>query len=163
MQMFRTAVLVIGGMMLGGAPAAAERAFYVGGSVTQIDDNDFKLDGFTTRLGWNFSKNFGVEGEATFSTGEDQQGAATFELADTYAIFGTARISPSEELELVFRTGLIDTGVDIRAPGFSDSEKRRSAAVGLHANWFLTDQIGLRGGYTYSKSNALELGVVWRF
>ena len=103
--MFRTAVLVIGGMMLGGAPAAAERAFYVGGSVTQIDDSDFKLDGFTTRLGWNFSKNFGVEGEATLSTGEDQQGAATFELADTYAIFGTARISPSEELELVFRTG----------------------------------------------------------
>ncbi|MEL6857930.1 MAG: porin family protein [Pseudomonadota bacterium] len=163
MRLAFAVMTTLGLTLIGSASAHADQDFYIGGSVVQINDDDFELDGFTSRVGWNFSNHFGVEGEATFATGEDQQRIVAFELSDTYAVFATARIAPLDTLDLVFRTGLIDTGVDISAPNFSDTEKRRSAAVGVHANWYLGSQIGVRSGYTYSKSDTFELGLFWRF
>lgn len=143
--------------------ANAEHDLYVTSGVLRVDDENATLDGFVGRLGWHFSDHFGVEGEFAVSTGEDQQGFARVELADTYAAFVTARIEPVPELQLAVRTGLISTGVEVTAPEFSSSIEQNSAAVGGYAQWFLTEHLGLRAGYTYSKSDTFELSAIWKF
>ena len=146
-------------------PAHAEDSFYINGGVTRIDSDDFKLDAFTARAGWNFSKYFGVEGELSLPTGEDQQQFTTFELDRAYGIFGTARVDLSDQFELFARGGLVDSKVDVRIPvqNTDFDVSQNSGAIGAGVNFFVTDNLGFRADYTWTKSDTYNVGVVWRF
>jgi len=142
---------------------ADEPSYYLNGAVTRIADDQFDLDAFTARIGWNATDHFGVEGEVSLPTGTDEQGVVGFELDETYAIFATARTDLSDTIGVFVRAGLIDTGVEVTSPLGTDVDTRRSGAVGVGATVSFTTQFGLRLGYTYSKSDAFDAGIVWRF
>lgn len=141
------------------------RGAYLNGAVTRISNEQFDLDAFTARAGWNFAKNFGVEGEISLPTGEDNQQFVVFELDRVIAIFATARINPSERFELFARAGLIDSKVDVRIPAQNDSFEvdQRSAAIGAGAKLFVTKRLGIRAGYTYAEAESFDVGVEYRF
>ncbi|MEL6687313.1 MAG: outer membrane beta-barrel protein [Pseudomonadota bacterium] len=149
----------------GESEAYAAEGTYLNGSITRIDDDRFDLDAFTTRAGWNFSKYFGVEGELSLPTGEDQQGFTTFELSHVLGVFGTARLELSDSFELFARTGLIDSQVDVRIDVQNEAftVDQNSAAIGAGVNWFPTKNFGMRAGYTYAKSDTFDAGIVIRF
>ncbi|MEM9840270.1 MAG: porin family protein [Pseudomonadota bacterium] len=162
-RILKCGVLGVMGLVGVTSSATAETNYYLGGDIIRVADEDFDLDGFTGRIGWNFTDHLGVEGEYTWSTGEDQQGQATFELGKTYSIFGTARNALNENVELFARVGLINSDVDVRTPAGNFTESENSFAAGVGVNLFVTDHLGFRVGYTRAKSDIFGGGVIWRF
>jgi len=138
---------------------------YVNGAITRISDDQFDLDAFTGRLGWNIDDDFGVEAEISLPTGEDNQDFVTFELDRSVAIFATARIEPTDGLEIFARTGLVDSRVNVAIPSQQSTfdVEQRSAAIGAGAKWYFSRNLGIRAGYTYAKSEAIDIGLEWRF
>ncbi|MEL7189672.1 MAG: outer membrane beta-barrel protein [Pseudomonadota bacterium] len=141
------------------------RSVYVNGAITRISDQEFDLDAFTARVGWNMSKNFGLEAEISLPTGEDNQQFSTFELDRSIGIFPMVRAEPAKNLEIFARAGLIDARVDVEIPSQQSTFEvsQRSAAIGAGAKWYLTRNLGVRAGYTYAKSDAVDVGIEWRF
>ena len=166
-SLFAAGTLAVAGLIA--APAHAEsdddKNGYVNAAITRISDKQFDLDAFTLRTGYNFSDNFGVEGEVSLPTGTDDQEFVTIELDRVLAIFLTARINPTDRFELFARAGLIDSRVDVRIPAQNDAFEvdQRSAAVGGGVKVFFTDGLGLRAGYTYAESDTFDVGIEWRF
>lgn len=151
----RTLLLTTAALTLLAAPAMAqEPASRVTGSVgyTQLDGDDGDLGAITGRMGYNFTRYLGVEGEASFGVKDEDItiGAVDGSLEHEYdaAVYGVATLPVSENFEVFGRVGYGTTSIKADVAGFTASEDGESVNYGVGANYFFDGRNGVRADIT---------------
>lgn len=151
----RNILLATAALTLIAAPAMAQvPASPVTGSIgyTQLDTDGGDLGAITGRVGYDFTRNFGIEGEASFGVKDTDISVAgvngTLEHDWDAAAYGVAKLPISENLELFGRLGYGTTRVTASIPGASASGDGESVNYGVGANYFIDGQNGIRADFT---------------
>ena len=136
------------------APAMAQVAQPVYGSVgySQLDAEGSDLGAITGRMGYKFTPNFAVEGEASVGVSDDTYTVGGIDTrvehkydAAAYAV-GILPINPN--LELFARGGYGTTEVEASAAGVSASDSAESWNYGVGANYYFDANNGIRADWT---------------
>jgi len=117
------------------SPAAAQ-GWSAGVGYTQYDAEGADVGGITGRLGYDFTPNWGVEGEASFGVGDDD-GA---ELDNAFGLYGIGKLPLSEQVSLHARVGY----QTVEGNGGDDD----GVGYGVGAQWNVNERFGVRGDYT---------------
>jgi hypothetical protein len=150
----RNVLLATAALTLIAAPAMAQDHGPVTGSIgyTQLDGDDGDLGAITGRLGYDFTRHLGVEGEASVGVKDDDItiGGVDGSLEHEYdaAVYGVARLPVSENLELFGRVGYGTTSIKADVAGLSATEDGESVNYGAGANWYFDGRNGLRADWT---------------
>lgn len=128
-------------------PAVANAQFYAGAGYTNFDYDGGDVDAVTGRLGYKFSPNFAVEGEA--STEID---GGDVELNHNAGLYGMAILPVSSNFDLHGRLGYQTTEIDTPLGDFSDE----GVAYGVGATLRLTPGFGIRADYTRLEGDDTE-------
>ncbi|NJC40013.1 hypothetical protein GGQ87_000271 [Brevundimonas alba] len=163
----RNVLLATAALTLIAAPAMAQDpASRVTGSIgyTQLDGDDGDLGAVTGRVGYDFTRNLGIEGEASVGV-KDQDvtfGGVNTTLEHEYdaAVYGVAKLPLSENLELFGRVGYGTTEVKASTAGFAATEDGESVNYGVGANYFIDGRNGIRADWTrrdFQEDNGGEL------
>lgn len=174
----RTVLLATAALTVIAAPAMAQDpAHPVTGSIgyTQLDGDDASLGAITGRVGYDFTRNLGVEGEVSVGVKDDDVtfGGVDGDLEHSYdaAVYGVGKLPVNENLELFGRVGYGTTEVKASIPGFAATEDGESVNYGVGANYFIDGRNGVRADWTrrdFQEDNGGEidtwsLGFVRRF
>lgn len=137
------------------APAMAQVAQPVYGSVSysQLDAEDADLGAITGRVGYKFSPNFAVEGEASVGVSDetyDLGGGVEGRLEHKYdaAAYAVGILPVSPNLELFARGGYGTTELEASAAGVSTSDSAESWNYGVGANYYFDANNGIRADWT---------------
>ncbi|QDH74109.1 porin family protein [Brevundimonas sp. M20] len=151
----RNVLLATAAITLIAAPAMAqEPGSRVTGSIgyTQLDTDGGDLGAVTGRMGYDFTRNFGVEGEASIGVSDDDFTVAgvpgTVEHKYDAAAYGVAKLPINENFELFGRLGYGTTRVKAEVAGIQDSDSTESINYGVGANYFIDGQNGIRADWT---------------
>ncbi len=150
----RNVLLATAALTLIAAPAMAQDRGPVTGSIgyTQFDSDVADLGAITGRLGYDFTPNFGIEGEASFGVRDDDVTIAgvTGSVEHEYdaAVYGVAKVPVSQNLELFGRVGYGTTSLKADVAGVSATADGESINYGAGANWFFDAQNGVRADWT---------------
>ena len=164
----RNILLAPAAVTLIAAPAMAqEPASPFTGSVgyTHFDGDNGNLGAITGRVGYDFTRNLGVEGEASIGVKDDDFTVAGVDgsLEHQYdaAVYGVAKLPVNENFELFGRLGYGTTKVKADIAGFSASEDGESINYGVGANYFIDGRNGIRADWTrrgLQEDNGGEVG-----
>ena len=151
----RNILLATATFTLFAVPAMAqEPASPVTGSIgyTQLDGDDGDLGAVTGRVGYDFTRYLGVEGEASVGV-KDQDvvfGGVNTTLEHQYdvAAYGVAKLPVNDKLELFARLGYGTTEVKASTAGFAATEDGASVNYGVGANYFIDGRNGIRADWT---------------
>lgn len=150
----RNVLLATAALTLIAAPAMAQDHGPVTGSLgyTQLDGDDGDLGAITGRVGYDFTRNLGIEGEASVGVKDAE---TTFGGVDTTlehkfdaAVYGVAKLPVTENLELFGRVGYGTTEVKASTAGFAATEDGDSLNYGVGANYFIDGRNGIRADWT---------------
>jgi outer membrane immunogenic protein len=136
------------------APAMAQDASPLYGSIgyATADVEGVDLGAVTGRLGYKFSPNFAVEGEASFGVSDDDVtvGATTVNVEHEYdaAVYGVGILPVTPNFELFGRVGYGTTEIEASAAGISASDSGESFNYGVGANYYFDGQNGIRADWT---------------
>ncbi|HRP09424.1 MAG TPA: porin family protein [Terricaulis sp.] len=139
-------------------PAAASAEPYVGLGYTHYDTDSGDVGGVTGRVGYNFSRYFGVEGEGTFGVNDDD-----VELDRAYGAYVRGILPINERFDLHGRVGYNQAefstpGGDVDADGI---------AYGVGATFNVSQRFGIRADYTRLEgdldTDTIGLGGVVKF
>lgn len=151
----RNILLATAAITLIAAPAMAqEPGSRVTGSVgyTQLDGDGGDLGAITGRAGYDFTRNFGVEGEASIGVRDDDFTVAgvpgSIEHKYDAAAYGVAKLPINENFELFGRLGYGTTRVTGELAGVQSSDSTESINYGVGANYFFDGQNGVRADVT---------------
>ena len=150
----RNVLLATAALTLIAAPAMAQDRGPVTGSLgyTHLDAGDGELGAITGRLGYDFTRNFGIEGEGSIGVRDEDitVGGVDGSLEHEYdaAVYGVAKVPVSENLELFGRVGYGTTSIKADVAGVSATEDGESLNYGAGANWFFDGQNGVRADWT---------------
>lgn len=151
----RNILLATAAVTLIAAPAMAqEPASRVTGSVgyTQLDADGGDLGAITGRAGYDFTRNFGIEGEASIGVSDDDVtvGGLTGSVEHKYDVagYGVAKLPINENFELFGRLGYGTTRIKADVAGVQASGNTESINYGVGANYFIDGQNGIRADYT---------------
>ncbi|HRE45121.1 MAG TPA: porin family protein [Terricaulis sp.] len=141
-------------------PAAASAQVYVGAGYTQLDtDGAGDLGAVTGRVGYQFTPNFAVEGEAGFGVKDD----GPFELNHTVGAYAVGILPVAERFSLHGRLGYQTTEIDTPL-GDIDSD---GVAYGVGGTFNVTERFGVRADVTRQEgdldADSVSLGGVLRF
>ncbi len=163
----RNVLLATAALTLIAAPAMAQDpASRVTGSIgyTQLHGDDGDLGAITARAGYDFTRNLGIEGEASCGV-KDQDvmfGGVNTTLEHEYdaAVYGVAKLPVSDNFELFGRVGYGTTEVKASTAGFAATEDGESVNYGVGANYFIDGRNGIRADWTrrdFQEDNGGEL------
>lgn len=108
-----------------------------------IDTYEFDVYNLGGKVGYNFTENFGVEGQASFGISSKD----SIKVKSAFGGFAVARMPLSEQFDVFVRGGYHSTSVGVN--GFSGSANLDGFAVGGGAQYFFTANDGIRVEYTY--------------
>jgi hypothetical protein len=119
---------------------------------THLDAGDGELGAVTGRLGYDFTRNFGIEGEASVGVRDEDITIAGVNGSLKHdwdaAAYVVGKVPVSENLELFGRVGYGTTSIKADVAGFTAREDGESINYGAGANWFFDGQNGLRADWT---------------
>ena len=151
----RNVLLATAALTLIAAPALAQDpGSRVTGSIgyTQLDTDGGDLGTVTGRAGYDFTRNFGIEGEASIGVSDDDFTVAgvpgTIEHKYDAAAYGVAKLPVNENFELFGRLGYGTTRVKAEVAGIQSSDNTESINYGVGANYFIDGQNGVRADWT---------------
>jgi len=151
----RNVLLATAALTLIAAPALAQDpGSRVTGSIgyTQLDTDGGDLGAVTGRAGYDFTRNLGIEGEASIGVSDDDFTVAgvpgSIEHKYDAAAYGVAKLPVNENLELFGRVGYGTTRVKAEVAGIQSSDSTESINYGVGANYFLDGQNGVRADWT---------------
>jgi hypothetical protein len=151
----RNVLLATAALTLIAAPALAQDpGSRITGSLgyTQLDGDGGNLGVITGRAGYDFTRNLGVEGEASVGVRDDDITVAGVagKLEHQYdaAVYGVAKLPINPNFELFGRLGYGTTKVKADIAGVSASEDGESINYGVGANYFIDGQNGIRADWT---------------
>lgn len=151
----RNVLLATAALTLMAGPALAQvPPSPVTGSIgyTHLDAGDGELGAITGRVGYDFTRNFGIEGEASFGVRDEDITIAGVDgsLEHDYdaAAYVVGKVPVSDNLELFARVGYGTTSIKADVAGFTAREDGESINYGAGANWFFDGRNGLRADWT---------------
>ncbi len=123
------------------AGAGYERAEFPGGA----------LDTVVLRGGYDFNRNFGIEGQANFGIGDSERTIAgintSTELNYSVGVFGIARLPVGDDSSFFGRLGYVQTELEVSAGAVSAKADDNAIAWGVGFDTFQGPN-GLRVEYT---------------
>ncbi|MDX2274953.1 MAG: porin family protein [Hyphomonadaceae bacterium] len=136
-------------------PAAAQSGdtgLYAGLGGTWFSADDVDVTGATGRVGYRFTPNFGVEGEASFGIeGDEAEFLGTpvdVDLDNQYGAYAVGFLPLTERMELLGRVGWASIDAQGSIGDFSAGAEDDGLGVGVGAQYHFTDHFALRGDYT---------------
>lgn len=140
-------------------PAAANAQWYAGAAYTNFEYDGGDVDAVTGRLGYKFSPNFAIEGEASAGLEDD-----AVELNHNAALYGVAMLPVTDQFGVHGRVGWQTTEVGTPLGEFQDD----GIAYGVGAHWNFTPGFGIRADYTRlegdeGEADAMSLGASFNF
>lgn len=120
-------------------PAAASAEPYVGLGYTHYDTDSGEIGGVTGRVGYNFNRHVGIEGEGTFEVDDDD-----VELDRAYGAYVRGIIPIGERFEVFGRVGY-NTSEFSTPLGDVDAD---GVAYGVGGQFNVTPRFGIRADYT---------------
>jgi outer membrane immunogenic protein len=140
-------------------PAAANAEWYAGAAYTNFDYDGGDVDAVTGRLGYKFTPNLAVEGEA--STGLDD---GDVELNHNAGIYGVGILPVTSNFDVHARVGYQTTEADTPGGDVSDD----GVGYGVGATYRFTQNVGVRADWTRlegdeGEADALSVGGVVNF
>lgn len=148
------AVLVAAAATPAAADVTNDTGFYVnfGGTWFNADDADVDVTGATGRLGYRFTPNFGVEGEASFGIDGDTADVlgtpVDVDLDDQFGVYAVGFLPVAQNFEVLGRLGWAQVDAAGSFGGFSAGVDDDGLAAGLGVQWGFTPNFGVRGEYT---------------
>lgn len=112
------------------------------------------------RVGYNFTENFGVEGEGSFGIiGEEEAG---FDVDTKWSLGGylVGRVPVSEQFDLFARAGYTTVNVEVEFDGENADENFDGFAIGGGLQYNFDEFNGVRLGYTYNDGDGIEADVI---
>ncbi|MBI1338857.1 outer membrane beta-barrel protein [bacterium] len=145
------ACLVFGAAGLMGASAQTS-GVYAGGGYSHFDGDNAVVGGLTGRLGVDFGRYWGLEGEVSFGINDDDVSigttTGTVELDNAFGVFGVGKLPVSDRFDLFGRVGWAQAEVKGSVAGLTASADDNGLAYGVGGNFWLTPVDGLRGEVT---------------
>ncbi|MCA8900045.1 MAG: porin family protein [Hyphomonas sp.] len=141
--------------------ALAQGNLELGAAYSNYDADGADLGALTARGTYFFSPYAGVEGEASFGVADDDVGASTVELDNSFAAFGVVKAPVAEQVDVFARAGYATSEYNVSTPGLgSASGDDDGFAYGVGAKVFLTDRFGLRGDFTRYDGDDVDADVI---
>lgn len=137
------------------AVPAVSQAQDVYGTVgyANADTDAGKLGALQARLGYRFTPNVGVEGEASFGVKDDSTGGVNVKLKDEFGAYVVGFVPVTPQAELFARVGYSTTTFDTSL----GDQDRDGVAYGVGGQYHFTDKDGVRLDWTrhdYDAGNA---------
>ncbi len=135
-------------------PAAAHAEWYAGAAYTNFDYDDGDVDAITGRLGYKFTPNLAVEGEA--STGLDD---GDVELNHNAGLYAVGILPVTSNFDVHARLGYQSTEADTLLREIEDD----GVGYGVGASYRFTQNVGVRADWTRlegdeGEADALSIG-----
>jgi hypothetical protein len=111
------------------------------------------------RLGFAFTQNLAVEGEAGFTVAKDSinvSGVSADVGTSHFGLFAKGSMPVSEKLSVFGRVGAIRGKVSVEALGVELSESDTAAAFGLGAEYALSESMGIRFDVTRAEFSSTD-------
>ena len=113
-----------------------------------VQSYEFDVYNLAGRVGYNFSENFGVEGEASIGV-SSKDGA---KIKNSFGGYLVGRVPVSDQLDLFARAGYVSLNFSCDdCEGLSANDDGFAVGGGIQYN--LDDQNGVRLGYTYNEGD----------
>jgi len=134
-----------------------------------IDADTASFNAVGARLGIDFVKFFGVEGEVFTGVTDDEDGAVTFSLNYKAGVYGVGRFPIAPAVNLFARAGVVQAEAEAEFAGQTGDDSESGVAFGVGVNGGLVGTpLGWRGDYTRTEiddfeSDEFSLALVYRF
>lgn len=139
------------------APGAANAEVYTNLGYTQFSSDDVDVGGATARLGYKFTPNFGVEGEASWGLNEDTADVlgtpVDIKLNQEYGAYAVGFLPLGDKFELLGRVGYVNVDAASSFGGFNVGVDEDGVGFGGGLQWKVTDKAALRADYTRLEGN----------
>lgn len=126
--------------------SAQDSGIYGNLGINAIEFDAYSLGG---KIGYNFNEFFGVEGEASFGISDDETDGIETGVDLAYGGYAIARYPVAPNLEVFGRVGYHATDVEQSFGTVSDSVTVDGIAFGGGAQYFFTQNDGIRLEYTH--------------
>lgn len=134
------------------ASGASSADTYANLGCTQFSSDDVDVGGATARLGYKFTPNFGVEGEASWGLNEDTANVlgtpVDIKLNQEYGAYAVGFLPVGETVELFGRVGYVNVDAASTFGGFKLGIDEDGVGFGGGAQWNFTPKFGVRAEYT---------------
>ena len=164
MRFFALAILAV--TAFASAPSFAQTAStagpmmsntYVNGGYNALQSGRINTGVAQGRVGYNFTPNFAVEGEAGLGGVTDKIGGVSLRTRGTLGAFAVASAPVAERFALIGRAGYVQTWAEAKALGVKSESDDGSFAVGVGGQYMIDDANGIRADYTrYTKDNGRD-------
>lgn len=142
-------------VLISGAASAQDVGRVYGSIGVQQTNNsktDTKLGSVNILAGTKITPYFGVEGEASFGTGDDSTTLGKYKLTNKAAVYGVGYLPVSKSFDLIGRVGVSDT--DLKAPSAAGKLEQGTALdYGVGAQYHFDNSYAVRADYTRSDFN----------
>lgn len=152
--------------LFAGAAQAQVSGSQDSGAYSTLGASTYEFDTYnvTGRLGYNFNRYFGVEGEGSIGViGDDSNGVETDTEWDLGA-YAVGRLPLTESLDAFVRGGYSVVSVETEAAGVKFQDEADGYAVGGGLQYNMDARNGIRAGYTYKDGEIAGVDVdadVW--
>ncbi|MHA6287494.1 outer membrane beta-barrel protein [Maricaulis sp. CAU 1757] len=152
--MFRYALAAsLSALALTAGAQAQENTITLGAGYERVDIEEFEFDTFVVRAGYDFTRFFGIEGQANVGLGEEDiagtGGAGEVAMDYSFGLYGVFRPVQNEQGSVFLRGGYTNTQLDASVGGLSDTASENAWAVGVGGEYFFDGVNGVRADYTH--------------
>lgn len=136
---------------------AQDSNVYINAGVQTFEFDTYNVVG---RVGYNFTENFGIEGEGSIGVIGDDVDGIDFDTKWSLGGYLVGRVPVSEQFDLFARAGYTTVNVEAEFQGESDDENFDGFAVGGGIQYNFNAMNGVRLGYTYNDGDGIEADVI---
>ena len=129
-----------------GSAQAGEGQVYGAIGVETIEFDSYNA---TAKLGYEFTENFAVEGQAGFGIIDDEVSGVDVGVDTNFAAFGVAKAPISDNINLFGRGGYHFTQIGVSNGGTSVGVDTDGFAAGAGLEYMFNAKSGIRAEYTY--------------
>ena len=130
---------------------------YVNGGYNHLQSGRINTGTVQGRVGYNFTPNFAVEGEAGIGGANDKVAGVDIRTRGTLGAFAVATAPVAEHFSVIGRAGYVQTWAQAKALGVKTQADDGSCAVGGGGQYMIDDANGIRADYTrYTKNDGRD-------
>jgi outer membrane immunogenic protein len=123
-----------------------------------LAQDDVDLGAITARLGYDFTPNFAIEGEAGVGVSEESVLGVKIKVDSSLGAFLVGKVPVGENFELLGRMGYNHTWLSAKGFGASADADDGSFGVGIGAQYLFDGKNGIRGDYTrYTEGDGTDV------
>jgi outer membrane immunogenic protein len=147
------AIIASSTLLATGVEAQNASKFYGNAGYSLLDTKITNLGVVGVRLGYEFTPNFAIEGEAGFGITSKELDIIDVKVDNTFGGFLVGKLPVADKFELIGRIGYSHVKVSASGLGGSASTDDGSAAYGVGMQFLFDDKNGVRGDFTRYEEN----------